>query len=538
MKRIIACILCVCLMLSGCSMLGGEEMAGEIVAELAEYTPEDRANMVAIALPMLLTDSGLDLAADLVINYNPESNSMYNELLHPVFKIIDQETALSMLAQMYKIDEALRSKYFEGFYYRKEAQLSAGARATVEKFFADEISQVAGLEQICREDGITPLVLAHFFGLFVELNGNTALLTDADGADFKPNTVKPLLDEIMLGMTQNEIDFTTGLSKLVIKLNGRYSALEKQQLKRAFREIGLYTPSGTNDGGGITGGGVTGGGTSDEPKPEALNGFAYKITEHSEENGDTLEVAYYKNGVRVPGKELTEPLKIAVPVNTPNVMLYYEGEDSTPVKYTAYADGMLYCRVEKVGTYKLYSVEPYFLDANGWGKDYIEALFRRSIISGKSAGVFAPEARITREEFVKLAVELFGLTDASLTCDFADVPASAWYAPYIASAKKHGIVNGISAEQFGVGAPITRQDMCKILYGMLVKMGLTKDISLATLQFNDAAEIAAYATEPVRALVSLGIIAGDDLGNFNPTNYATRQEAAKLIYGMLLLYVQ
>ena len=75
-------------------------------------------------------------------------------------------------------------------------------------------------------------------------------------------------------------------------------------------------------------------------------------------------------------------------------------------------------------------------------------------------------------------------------------------------------------------------------YGMLVKMELTASAGDAQITFHDAAQIASYATEPVSMLVRLGIINGDDLGNFNPQNNATRQEAAKLIYGMLSLYVR
>ena len=224
-----------------------------------------------------------------------------------------------------------------------------------------------------------------------------------------------------------------------------------------------------------------------------------------------------------------------VPVNTENVMLYYNG---TPVKYTTYADGMLYCSVDHLGIYTVCTVPQYFTDANGWGKAYIEALYHRGIISGKAEGMFDPEARITREEFVKLVVELFGLTDATLQSGFADVPTNAWYAPYVASAKHHGIVNGLSVVRFGVGEPITRQDMCKILYEMIKKMNLPQTGESESIAFNDAASIASYAQQPVQALVSLGIIQGDNLGNFNPQNNATRQEAAKLIYGMLALYVR
>lgn len=530
MKRALALMLCFCMIPSVCGVCQSLPDADRIVRELSEYSVEDRANMMAIAIPLVLLDSGLDLTKDLILQFNPESQSMYNQLLKPVFKIINQQTALDIVEQLYKVDESLRDKYFGGLYYRKEMMLSANTTKILEKFFNEEILQVEGLTQILVEDGITVPVLAHFFGLFTELNDNAALLTDANETDFAVHTVSPLLNEIMLSMTKGEQTVTENMRALAKKLNLKYTASEKLELKRALYEMQLYMPQPAYaDRYMIVGGGVTG------ETGKVQNGFGYTVM-HGETEGDIVEIAYYRDGVAQFDRALNAPLMITIPVNKENVMLYTE--DGRPVKYTAYANGYLYCRIENLGVYKLYEVAPYFDDANGWGKLYIEALFMRGIISGKGVGLFEPEAQITREEFVKLAVELFDLTDKTLTSDFKDVAADAWYAPYVASAKHHGIVNGISTGSFGVGLPITRQDMCKILYGMLDKMNLLTGAGSGELAFYDAIEIADYAVLPVRTLVGLGIINGDDLGNFNPRNNATRQEAAKLIYGMLALYVQ
>ena len=297
MKKIVVALLCLCMLFSMCTGYAANVNTDKIVSELQEFTPEDRANMMAIALPMILTDSGLDLATDLIINYDPESNSTYNSLLHPVFKVITQEEALAMVAQMYKIDESLRIKYFEGFQNRIPAELSTSSKAAITRFFETEIAQVDGLQQICTEDGITPEVLACFCGLFVELNDNAALLTDKNETDFKVNTVSSLLNEIMLGASDSEVSANSSVENLANRLNTEYSAAEKRQLKKALREIGLYTPSSLYSDNGVTGGGVTGDGDSDETQTGALNGFGYKITEHSEENGDTLETHHWvENG--------------------------------------------------------------------------------------------------------------------------------------------------------------------------------------------------------------------------------------------------
>ena len=52
---------------------------------------------------------------------------------------------------------------------------------------------------------------------------------------------------------------------------------------------------------------------------------------------------------------------------------------------------------------------PYFEDAVGWGKDYIEALYHRGVISGKGGAYLCAGSNITREEFVKLVVALFDM---------------------------------------------------------------------------------------------------------------------------------
>ncbi len=531
MKKSICILLCFVLafgIVGGCAF---EKKAQSAIDSLLTYTAADRENLVSIALPLLLTDSGLDLARDLILNYDPHSNSFYNTLLHPVFRMIDQETALTLVAQMRKVPEKLRSQYLEGFQKREGMALTAETERTLSLLLQDAFETYPGLEQLCCEDKITVPVLARFVGILPALNGG-ALLTDANATDFKQGKISPLLS----GMIQAFPDAPEEMlpEKLAKDLNEKFTSAEKQSLKRALKEIGLYATNGMS--GVETGSGTASGpGAEKEEATDLRNGYAFTVLQTDAASGDIIEVAYYKNGVLAPDKAPGGQIKIAIPVHAENAMLYAEG---IPVKYTTYADGYLYCRLEQMGTYNLHAVPAYFTDANGWGKQYIESLYHRGIISGKAEGIFDPEAKITREEFVKLVVELFGLTDKTLQSGFADVAADAWYAPYVATAKQHGIVNGVSAVRFGVGEPITRQDMCKILYEMLVKMHLPQQGDAQEILFNDAQTIAEYAQSAVRALVSLRIIQGDNLGNFHPNNHATRQEAAKLIYGMLSLYVR
>lgn len=165
-----------------------------------------------------------------------------------------------------------------------------------------------------------------------------------------------------------------------------------------------------------------------------------------------------------------------------------------------------------------------------WAREAIEYLAERNIINGTGDKTFSPSDNLTREALVKIAALAFGFHDGSLTADFEDVEADAWYSSYIASAKKANIVNGISETDFGVGSNITRQDLAVILYRGALYMGKTfegEDVS-----FNDENEIDEYAKEAVAALSKAKIINGDN-GNFRPKSYATRAEAAKIVYEII-----
>lgn len=167
-----------------------------------------------------------------------------------------------------------------------------------------------------------------------------------------------------------------------------------------------------------------------------------------------------------------------------------------------------------------------------WAENAIEHMYNNKIISGKSETEFCPQDNITREEFVKIIVNAFGFTDSAAT-EFTDVSADAWYKESIDIANAAGIINGISETEFGVGRLITREDMAVIIQRSINKAGLELDIEIdTTAQLSDTDTISDYALSSVEFLVSKGAIKGYD-GKFNPKAYATRAEAAQMIYQII-----
>lgn len=178
-----------------------------------------------------------------------------------------------------------------------------------------------------------------------------------------------------------------------------------------------------------------------------------------------------------------------------------------------------------------------FEDISGcpWARDAIVYLAEKGIVSGKAENMFYPDDNITRAEFAKLLVEAFANdapnSDVSM---FTDVEAGSWYAEYIGKIVGAGIAKGCGNNIFGTNDCITRQDMAVMLFNASKYYGLSIE-TVTDTYFADENTIAAYAKESVRALHSKGIINGFDEYTFGPCEYATRAQAAKLIYGILIL---
>jgi len=172
------------------------------------------------------------------------------------------------------------------------------------------------------------------------------------------------------------------------------------------------------------------------------------------------------------------------------------------------------------------------IDTVDWAKDAIKALAEKGVINGKSEGIYAPDDKVTREEFVKIIIGAFDLLNEDAGADFGDVDVSRWSYAFIATANELGIVSG-DGVNFNPTSEISRQDMAVVLYRTAEKLGIK--LSGDAESFKDSDDIADYAKEAVKALTAGGIINGMGDGTFAPKATVTRAQAAKVIYGLMSL---
>lgn len=169
---------------------------------------------------------------------------------------------------------------------------------------------------------------------------------------------------------------------------------------------------------------------------------------------------------------------------------------------------------------------------NNWAYDYIYKLASLKLINGISPTAFEPDRCITRAEFVKLVVDALDLYEADATSNFADVFASSWSYPYIASLEYHGALGEELNGDFHPDSFITREDMAFIAYNAVNAASLELKTG-ETAVYSDYDSISPYARDGVEFLSAAGLLKGKGSGHFAPKDFLTRSEAAKIIY---LLY--
>ncbi|WP_342480571.1 S-layer homology domain-containing protein [Paenibacillus sp. FSL L8-0340] len=165
-----------------------------------------------------------------------------------------------------------------------------------------------------------------------------------------------------------------------------------------------------------------------------------------------------------------------------------------------------------------------------WAGRQIQVVAAKGAIEGIGNGKFAPKNNVTRGEFAKMLVRALNLENSTATESFSDVSSTAWYAPYVAVAAEKGIIQGRTSTTFDPTATITRAEMATLISRALkLTHPDAKTDASALNKFTDAAKINATLKDGVAFAASNNLVIGN-AGKFNPTNTASRAEAAVIIY--------
>lgn len=173
---------------------------------------------------------------------------------------------------------------------------------------------------------------------------------------------------------------------------------------------------------------------------------------------------------------------------------------------------------------------PLFSDLNmvPWANEAINTLAEAGIVNGIGNGIFAPMDNVTRAQFVHMIVNAFGFGGNGVIT-FSDV-GNQWFANSVLIAANNGLVGGYDGK-FNPDDNITCQDAAVILKRVLDMKGVNLS-AFVTVPETIGAD---YALDAIGVLRANGIIT-PEIG-FSPFLYASRAQAAYMIYGAYKLYM-
>lgn len=250
------------------------------------------------------------------------------------------------------------------------------------------------------------------------------------------------------------------------------------------------------------------------------------------------------DGKPVPWANAQAPVNVSIPYqptlterNHPdNITIWYLGESGQPVPVTSgkydEKSGTVTFITTHFSSYAVVYLTKTFGDIAKfpWAQKQIEALAAKGIIAGTSEQAFSPAALIKRADFVLLLMRALEM-NAPAGESFADINSSDYYHDAVQTARTLGITQGFDDNQFKPNQTISRQEMMTFTARALTIAGKLKSAGTGAnlAAFKDAADVANYATESIKALIQQGIIEGSN-GLLQPLASTSRAETAVMLY--------
>ena len=165
-----------------------------------------------------------------------------------------------------------------------------------------------------------------------------------------------------------------------------------------------------------------------------------------------------------------------------------------------------------------------------WYIDAVQYVFDNGIMGGNK-GVFNPNGNISREQVI---ATLYNMENSPKVDNYAavnalkDLKAGQWYTDAICWAYNLGVAQGnASTKMFGIGTPITREQLATMLYNYAAKKEYDTETRKDYSALKGAKDVSSYAVEVMRWAYGTGLIGGNN--NLNPKGYTTRAQMASIL---------
>lgn len=242
---------------------------------------------------------------------------------------------------------------------------------------------------------------------------------------------------------------------------------------------------------------------------KSVGGTQYTLNTTAPSYGTVTLYAHWEVGEEIPEPTTTQP-NTTEPTEPPESTEPTESTDPTEPETTEPTEG--------------------FTDVptSAWYHEYVTQAVDSGLFSGTTDTTFEPNASMTRAMLVTVLYRLAGKPAAGAELPFTDVADGKWYTAAVRWAYETKIVNGVSANTFGVEQNVTREQLTTMLLRYAKHFNCADDARADLSSFADAASISSFAYEAMQWAVAQGIVSGDGSG-LNPGGNATRAQCAKMI---------
>jgi len=182
---------------------------------------------------------------------------------------------------------------------------------------------------------------------------------------------------------------------------------------------------------------------------------------------------------------------------------------------------------------KLKTTAEEFEKSKPWYYNAVEYVAVRLYINGYQNGNFGPSDNLQRQDFVVILANIVGADLSGYkTCKLTDVDMGAYYGKAVAWAVDNGIISGYQNGKFGVGDPITREQVATILYKYKNSPEVDNVEKTLASFTSDGDKISDFARTPIAWAVQNGVMKGKNTTTMAPGNTAARAEIATMVMNM------
>lgn len=168
---------------------------------------------------------------------------------------------------------------------------------------------------------------------------------------------------------------------------------------------------------------------------------------------------------------------------------------------------------------------------NDWFYEDVKNIFEHGLINGTTTTTYEPQTELSRGMIVTILWRIAGEPKVDTLSTFTDISEEAYYFDAINWGAENNIARGYSAEMFAPDRLVSREELAALMYryAELVGLDLTGIDEEAFAEFGDAESVLPWFVENVKWAINAGIVKGDENGNLNPQDRATRAEAAAMV---------